>query len=67
MSKPTIGSTTNTTKVRTGRYYVRVHEEMAVEIGGYIQESGMYQAHFLSNALVVGARQLALRRRKAPT
>jgi RNA polymerase sigma factor (sigma-70 family) len=50
----------------TGRYYVRVTEENIAEINGYIKESGMYQAHFLSNALVVGARQMAPARQKSP-
>jgi RNA polymerase sigma factor (sigma-70 family) len=44
---------------RTGRYYVHVPAENVIEINGYIKESGMYQSHFLSNALVVGARELA--------
>lgn len=45
--------------VRTGRYYVRLPEETIAEIDGYIKESGMYQAYFLSNALIVGARVMA--------
>jgi len=42
--------------VKTGRYYIRLPEETMAEIDGYIKESGMYQAYFLSNALIVGAR-----------
>ncbi|HEY0069840.1 MAG TPA: hypothetical protein VGE04_07730 [Chloroflexia bacterium] len=45
--------------VRTGRYYIRLPEETIAEIEGYIKESGMYQAYFLSNALIVGARVMA--------
>ena len=45
--------------VKTGRYYIRLPEETMAEIDGYIKESGMYQAYFLSNALVVGARIMA--------
>jgi len=45
--------------VKTGRYYIRLPEETIAEIDGYIKESGMYQAYFLSNALVVGARVMA--------
>ena len=45
--------------VRTGRYYIRLPEETIAEIDGYIKESGMYQAYFLSNALIVGARVMA--------
>ncbi len=44
---------------KTGRYYVRLPEETIAEIDGYIKESGMYQAYFLSNALIVGARVMA--------
>lgn len=51
--------------IKTGRYNVRVPEENVAEIDGYIRESGMYQAHFLSNALVVGARETAPQRRKS--
>lgn len=50
--------------IKTGRYYVRVPEENVAEIDGYIRESGMYQVHFLSNALVVGAREMVSQRRK---
>src|SRR4051794_35355015 len=42
--------------VKTGRFYIRLPEETIAEIDGYIKESGMYQAYFLSNALIVGAR-----------
>jgi hypothetical protein len=42
--------------VKTGRYYIRLPEETMAEIDEYIKESGMYQAYFLSNALIVGAR-----------
>ena len=45
--------------VKTGRYYIRLPEETILEIDGYIKESGMYQAYFLSNALIVGARIMA--------
>jgi hypothetical protein len=45
--------------VKTGRYYIRLPEETIAEIDGYIKESGMYQAYFLSNALIVGARVMA--------
>lgn len=45
--------------VKTGRYYIRLPEETMAEIDGYIKESGMYQAYFLSNALIVGARVMA--------
>jgi hypothetical protein len=45
--------------VKTGRYYIRLPEETIAEIDGYIKESGMYQAYFLSNALIVGARIMA--------
>jgi hypothetical protein len=45
--------------VKTGRYYIRLPEETIAEIDGYIKESGMYQAYFLSNALIVGARVVA--------
>ena len=45
--------------VKTGRYYIRLPEETMAEIEGYIKESGMYQAYFLSNALIVGARVMA--------
>ena len=45
--------------IKTGRYYVRLPEETIAEIDGYIKESGMYQAYFLSNALIVGARIMA--------
>lgn len=51
---------------RTGRYYVRIPQENVTEINGYIKESGMRQAHFLSNALVVGARRIAPQSRKFP-
>ena len=52
--------------VKTGRYYVRLPEETIAEIEGYIKESGMYQAHFLSNALIVGARKMAPEHQKSP-
>ena len=42
--------------IKTGRFYIRLPEETITEIDGYIKESGMYQAYFLSNALIVGAR-----------
>ena len=42
--------------IKTGRFYVRLPLETIAEIEGYIKESGMYQACFLSYALVVGAR-----------
>ncbi len=42
--------------IKTGRFYVRLPKETIAEIDGYIKESGMYQACFLSYALVVGAR-----------
>ena len=45
--------------VKTGRYYVRLPEDTIAEIDSYIKESGMYQAYFLSNALIVGARIMA--------
>jgi steroid delta-isomerase-like uncharacterized protein len=45
--------------VKTGRYYIRLPEETIAEIDGYVKESGMYQAYFLSNALIVGARVIA--------
>ena len=45
--------------VKTGRYYIRLPEDTIAEIDGYIKESGMYQAYFLSNALIVGARVMA--------
>jgi hypothetical protein len=45
--------------VKTGRYYIRLPEETIAEIDGYIKESGMYPAYFLSNALIVGARMMA--------
>ena len=45
--------------VKTGRYYIRLPEDTIAEIDGYIKESGMYQAYFLSNALIVGARIMA--------
>lgn len=45
--------------VKTGRYYIRLPEETIAEIDGYIKESGMYPAYFLSNALIVGARVMA--------
>lgn len=45
--------------VKTGRYYIRLPEETITEIDAYIKESGMYQAYFLSNALIVGARIMA--------
>jgi hypothetical protein len=45
--------------VKTGRYYIRLPEETIAEIEGYIKESGMYQAYFLSNALIVGSRMMA--------
>lgn len=45
--------------VKTGRYYIRLPEETIAEIDGYIKESGMYPAYFLSNALIVGARIMA--------
>jgi len=45
--------------VKTGRYYIRLPEETIAEIDAYIKESGMYQAYFLSNALIVGARIMA--------
>jgi hypothetical protein len=45
--------------VKTGRYYIRLPEETIAELDGYIKESGMYQAYFLSNALIVGARIMA--------
>src|SRR5947209_19596865 len=45
--------------VKTGRYYIRLPEDTIAEIEGYIKESGMYQAYFLSNALIVGARIMA--------
>ena len=47
----------NTGNPKTGRYYVHIPAASVTEIEGYIKESGMYQTHFLSNALVVGARQ----------
>src|SRR5438874_12542575 len=55
-----------TNHAKTGRYYVRIPQENVVEINGYIKESGMYQAHFLSNALVVGARETSPARQKSP-
>lgn len=45
--------------VKTGRYYIRLPEDTIAEIDGYIKESGMYQAYFLSNALIVGSRVMA--------
>lgn len=45
--------------VKTGRYYIRLPEDTMAEIDEYIKESGMYQAYFLSNALIVGARVIA--------
>lgn len=51
--------TTMLGSARNGRYYVRVPKESVAEIEGYIKGSGIYQAAFLSNALVVGARQIA--------
>lgn len=42
--------------VKTGRSYIRLPEETIAEIDGYIKESGMHQAYFLSNSLIVGAR-----------
>jgi hypothetical protein len=45
--------------VKTGRYYIRLPEDTITEIDGYIKESGMYPAYFLSNALIVGARMMA--------
>ena len=45
--------------IKTGRYYIRLPEETIAEIDGYIKKSGMYQAYFLSNALIVGARVMA--------
>jgi len=51
-----------TSNTRSGRYYVRIPARSVVELNGYIKESGMYQAPFLSNALVVGARHLAPQR-----
>ena len=48
-----------TAGVKTGRYYIRLPEETIAEIEGYIKDSGMYQAYFLSNALIVGARVMA--------
>jgi hypothetical protein len=45
--------------IKTGRYYIRLPEETIAEIDEYIKESGMYQAYFLSNALIVGARVMA--------
>ncbi|HEX9988951.1 MAG TPA: hypothetical protein VGE45_10810 [Chloroflexia bacterium] len=57
---------TTTGHARTGRYYVRIPQENVTEINGYIKESGMRQAHFLSNALVVGARRIAPQSRKSP-
>ena len=45
--------------VKTGRYYIRLPEETIAEIDGYVKDSGMYQAYFLSNALIVGARVMA--------
>ncbi|MGA7732222.1 MAG: hypothetical protein WCD37_13240 [Chloroflexia bacterium] len=45
--------------VKTGRYYIRLPEKTIAEIDAYISESGMYQAYFLSNALIVGARVMA--------
>src|SRR5688500_8064800 len=42
--------------IKTGRFYVRLPQETIAEIDGYIKESGMYQACFLSYALVVGTR-----------
>lgn len=45
--------------IKTGRYYIRLPEETIAEIDGYIKESGMYQAYFLSNALIVGSRVMA--------
>lgn len=42
--------------IKTGRFYVRLPLETIAEIEGYIKESGMYQACFLSYAPVVGAR-----------
>jgi RNA polymerase sigma factor (sigma-70 family) len=56
ITMPEPGNSRNT---RTGRFYVRVPKENISEINGYVKESGMYQAHFMSNALVVGARQMA--------
>jgi DNA-directed RNA polymerase specialized sigma24 family protein len=47
---------------KSGRYYVRIPARSVAELSGYIKESGMYQAPFLSNALVVGARHLAPQR-----
>ena len=48
---------------KTDRFHVRIPVEDIDELNGYIKESGMHQAHFLSNALVVGARQIALQQR----
>jgi RNA polymerase sigma factor (sigma-70 family) len=55
-----------TNQARTGRYYVRIPQDNVVEIDGYIKESGMYRAHFLSNAVVVGAREMAPASQKSP-
>jgi DNA-directed RNA polymerase specialized sigma24 family protein len=48
-----------TGSTKSGRYYVHIPARSVAELNGYIKESGMYQAPFLSNALVVGARHLA--------
>lgn len=48
-----------TAGVKTGRYYIRLPEGTIAELEGYIKDSGMYQAYFLSNALIVGARVMA--------
>ena len=51
-----------TGSTKSGRYYVHIPARSVAELNGYIKESGMYQAPFLSNALVVGARHLAPKR-----
>ena len=51
-----------TVSTKSGRYYVHIPARSVAELNGYIKESGMYHAPFLSNALVVGARHLAPKR-----
>jgi hypothetical protein len=42
--------------IKTGRFYVGLSAAAAEELDGYVRESGMYSACFLSYALAVGTR-----------
>lgn len=48
--------------IKTGRFYVSLSAAGAEEIDGYVRDSGMYRACFLSYALAVGTRVIERQR-----